>query len=57
MISPLFEHYAFELKNWTMDEGFFAKYGEMRHDIPSSGPKHGAETGFEGLWDFMPMTA
>jgi hypothetical protein len=36
VISPLFEQYAFELNNWTMDEGFFEKYGEMKYDIPCS---------------------
>lgn len=54
-ISPLFEEYAFDMKNWTMDEAFFEKYMEMRHDIPSSNQT--ASTAFQGFFDYMPMSA
>ncbi len=37
LLSPLFQEYAFDLKNWMMNERFFEKYKEMRYDIPSSG--------------------
>lgn len=67
-ISRLFEQYAFELRNWTMDEAFFEKYPEMKHDIPSSGRKNRnrdteadgrrtPEAAWEGLWDFLPEIA
>ena len=52
-ISPVFEEYAFDLKNWTMDEGFFETFMEMRHDIPSSKSR----TAFAGFFDYMPTTA
>ncbi|KUJ07681.1 uncharacterized protein LY89DRAFT_691433 [Mollisia scopiformis] len=51
--SPLFEKYAFDLKNWTMDDDFFEKFGEMRYDIPATK----CENGLEKLFDYMPMTA
>jgi hypothetical protein len=56
-ISPLFEQYAFDMKNWTMDEAFFEKYMEMRHDIPCS--NNGANTGgaWMGGFDYMPMNS
>ena len=54
-ISPLFEEYAFDMKNWTMNEGFFEKYVEMRHDIPCTDPRTG--TAFQGFFDYMPMSS
>lgn len=69
-ISRLFEKYSFEFRNWTMDEAFFEKYPEMRHDIPSSSWRKGSSIGedtenggrtpeaaWEGLWDFLPHIA
>jgi hypothetical protein len=53
MLSPLFQEYAFDLKNWTMKEGFFEKYREMRYDIPSSG----CWGSLDEFFDFMPMVA
>lgn len=52
-LSPLFEKYAFDLKNWTMNEGFFEKFIEMKYDIPATK----CENGLEKLFDYMPMTA
>ena len=54
-LSALFEKYASELNNWTMDEAFFETYAEMRHDIPSS--NRGGERELEAWFDFMPMSA
>ncbi|CZR69176.1 uncharacterized protein PAC_19076 [Phialocephala subalpina] len=52
-LNPLFEKYSFDLKNWTMDEGFFEKFVEMKYDIPATK----CENGLEKLFDYMPMTA
>jgi 2-amino-4-hydroxy-6-hydroxymethyldihydropteridine diphosphokinase len=35
-ISPLFEKYAFDSKNWTVGEQFFGKFPEMQLDLPCS---------------------
>jgi hypothetical protein len=35
-LSPLFEKYASDAKNWTMNEAFFVNYPEMSDDIPAS---------------------
>jgi hypothetical protein len=32
-ISQRFKEYAFDLKNWTMDRTFLARYPELKHDI------------------------
>lgn len=56
-ISPLFEEYAFDMKNWTMNEGFFEKYVEMKHDIPCSAPgvgMGGVGEGWMGEFGYMP---
>jgi Domain of unknown function (DUF3425) len=53
-ISPLFEEFAFDLKNWTMDEEFFDKFVEMRHDMPVSNCKNPLGA---AMFDCMPMTA
>jgi len=53
MLSLQFQEYAFDLKNWTMEEGFFEKYREMRYDIPSSG----SWGSLNEFFDFMPMVA
>lgn len=34
-LSDLFEHYAFDINNWAMEEEFFTELAEMREDIPS----------------------
>jgi hypothetical protein len=59
-ISTLFERYAFDLENWTMDEGFFVAFEEMKFDIPCSASKTANEkcgSWEEEVWDCMPMTA
>jgi len=50
----LFEEFAFDLKNWTMDEEFFDKFVEMRHDMPVSNCRIPLGA---AMFDYMPMTA
>ncbi|KAE8442652.1 hypothetical protein EG329_003009 [Mollisiaceae sp. DMI_Dod_QoI] len=52
-LSALFEEYACDLKNWTMNEGFFEKFVEMKYDIPATR----RENGLEKLFDYMPLSA
>ena len=41
-VSKLFQEYAFDLRNWTMDPRFFERYGELAHDIPMNLRKAGS---------------
>lgn len=42
---PLFEYYHNDLKNWSMREGFYDEFPEMRGDIEGDGREFGVRCG------------